>query len=57
LEAIEREILESGSESDIELMKYTLNEHTGSFNKKCQNGWMCDRDDKVVLGDALLILE
>lgn len=38
-------------------MKYTLNEHTGSFNKKCQNGWMRDRDDKVVLGDASLILE
>ena len=57
MEAIEREILESGSESDIELMKYTLDEHTGSFNKKCQNGWMRDRDDKVVLGDASLILE
>ena len=57
LEAVRKELLESGSKSAIEVMNYILNEEAGSCKKKYQNGWMCDCEDGVVLVDAPLTLE
>jgi len=57
LEAVKKELLESASESDIEIMNYILYEEAGCCKKKYQNGWMCDCEDGVVLVDAPLTLE
>jgi hypothetical protein len=57
LEAVKKELLESASESDIEIMKYILDEEAGCCKKKYQQGWMCDCEVGVVLVDAPLTLE